>query len=159
MEAGLTCEDLQADLCESRQRSLVEHTDAADLLHLGGVDASAPDRPENVPNRSRFLKRTLEETWHGGKKTHSRNSASCQLPPVEEEHGKNPSHGRGGGAAAQSNVLLWDKLGKSQHWVFGEAQRPVQITTVLVSTSQPRSALVAFSDCVTEFYEDMDGVM
>lgn len=46
----LTCEDLQADLGESRQRGLVEDTDAADLLHLSGVYASAPDRPEDVPD-------------------------------------------------------------------------------------------------------------
>lgn len=43
-----TCEDLQPDLGESRQRGLVEDAGPADLLRLRGVHALAPDGPQDV---------------------------------------------------------------------------------------------------------------
>ena len=45
-----TCEYLQPDLGQSRQRGLVEDADVADLLDLHRVHTLTPNRPENIPN-------------------------------------------------------------------------------------------------------------
>ena len=45
-----TCEYLQPDLGESRQRGLVEDADVANLLYLRRINTFTPNRPENIPN-------------------------------------------------------------------------------------------------------------
>lgn len=57
----LTCEDLEAYLCERRQSRLVEHTDAANLLNFSRVHSLPSYWLQDVSHRSRLLKCSLEE--------------------------------------------------------------------------------------------------
>lgn len=75
-----TCEDLQPDLGQSRQRGLVEDTDVADLLYLRGVDPFTPDRLEDVPHGRRLLKCALQETWRGEKERVSSSAVAKSRP-------------------------------------------------------------------------------
>lgn len=84
-----TCEYLQADLGQSGERGLVEDTDVADLLDLCRVHTLTPNRPENIPNGRRLLKRTLQEIWHGEEKECvSRRSAICLVLLCKEHFNK-----------------------------------------------------------------------
>jgi hypothetical protein len=134
----LTCEDLQADLGEGRQRGLVEHANVADLPHLSGVDTAAPNRPEDVPNRSRLLKRTLEEAWgEGGKKTQEavQPLASSHLSQKGAE--ENPGHRQGAGLRHGLNAFLsritWEDANApfNYHITFRVSQEYSALTWIL----------------------------
>lgn len=60
---GLTCKDLQSDLCERGEGGLVQHTDTAHLAHLHRVHTPPPHRLQDVTHRGRLLERALEEIW------------------------------------------------------------------------------------------------
>lgn len=103
-----TCEYLQPDLGQSRQRGLVEDTDVADLLDLRRVHTLTPNRPENIPDRCRLLKCALQEVWHGEEKECvSRRSAICPVSLCEEHFNKVPDlqPGLDSGAAAGTQVI------------------------------------------------------
>lgn len=57
----LTGEDLQADLGESGEGRLVQHTDAAHLLHLGRVHTLPAYWLQDVPHRRGLLECPFEQ--------------------------------------------------------------------------------------------------